>query len=68
MIADQPREISNDEACDFVYAAMAYVVDHAPGGVLVLDRDKLSRNLNRKLLIEIGDNFVSFSFPDSSIQ
>ena len=66
VMAEQPRELSNDEACDFVYAAMVHVIEHAPEGVLILDRAKLHNDWSRKLLIEISDSWVAFSFVDRS--
>jgi hypothetical protein len=60
------RELDIDAATDFVFAAIGHLIDHAPQQVLVLDRAKLRYDWNRRLLIELGDEFVAFSFPDNS--
>jgi hypothetical protein len=42
------------------------VIERAPGQVLIVDRAKLSFDWRRRLLIEIADDVVMFSFPDSA--
>jgi hypothetical protein len=55
-----------DAATNFVFAALAHLIDHAPERTLVIDRAELRCDWHRRLLIEIGDDWVAFSFPESS--
>jgi hypothetical protein len=60
------RELEIDAACDYVHAAIAHLIDAAPDRVLVIDRTALRCDFHRRLLIEIGESQVRFSFPDNS--
>jgi hypothetical protein len=55
-----------DAATDFVFAALAHLIDQSPQRVLVLDRAALRCEWTRRLLIELGDDWVAFSFPDNA--
>jgi hypothetical protein len=55
-----------DAATDFVFAALAHLIDQSPQRVLIIDRAELRCDWHRRLLIEIGEDWVAFSFPESS--
>jgi hypothetical protein len=64
-LTGEPRELDDvDEAFDLVHAAFAHQVDVSPNRTLILDRASLRWDWTRRLRIEIGDDFVAFSFPD----
>jgi hypothetical protein len=56
-----------DAATDYVFAAFEFLIDASPSRTLVFDRAALRPDWTRKLLIELTDDSVRFSFP-SSIQ
>jgi hypothetical protein len=64
-LSGEARELDVDEACDYVYAAIRRLIDIAAEGAN-LDSEKLSFDWSRKLLIELGDDWVAFSFRDDS--
>jgi hypothetical protein len=60
------RELGIDCATDYVFAALAFLIDHAPERVLIFERADLRCDWHRRLLIEITESQVRFSFPDNA--